>query len=639
MDSTYEGADEVHQQIREEASTGIGLLSPPETVPLNSSGRFAGQPIASQPFGPPPAELPNRQNIPSKRITAPPNVETAWKRRNDQFLAPYESALAKWESYSRNKPFDEYQRQALADYIWRRGRRGESTDPNDISKLLFGWARDAGNATREWDEAYEAWLSDTDRTTQPFLHHPRPDLGLTVWGRPPKSPVAPTNSVPIQATAAEHMATEEIRSIGIASLTESSASGTTFKGTKQPFERLEHIRNFLADEDFFRSMGFTSHIAEIEEYIAHLRESQPKMGKDIAQKLSSLDDMIRVHKDQIAKEIAITSPGVESSEYSYTSKGRIERPSRSTATSNLEYQEKTAKILKDTPLDFSRPAKKAMYETRLTAPIGTQDRIQKEGDPYKYTKAVCDTKAKQDGAIRKFKTQGIAIHHGDSSYFSPPEVDGPYLKVPKVIAEVGQVKRQRELIDIANSLITIEPFARRMLLRNVILQIDVGLTDSNYIPQSPASLTLEIYNNGTLNQGEVDLLRRMCSLPDSSNYLPLILPSSRARSATETKRMEAELKAFAAEIHALFYTRTDLYPNENSHHPFTKLLSEVNLNKEANAKYTVNNAIVYRKAMLTAKRLRLVLRDTGMIYEQSTKTKQVISRISRSSLQATAAWR
>lgn len=95
---------------------------------------------------------------------------------------------------------------------------------------------------------------------------------------------------------------------------------SVFRGWAQPDpeERLIQAKIFLADEDYYRTLNFQQKLADIEAYVAFLRENDYDGN---VQLLKQICDMIGVHKDWIKK--ATQTPSTSFLFAQYTHKNRL----------------------------------------------------------------------------------------------------------------------------------------------------------------------------------------------------------------------------------------------------------------------------------------------------------------------------
>lgn len=508
MDGAYDENEELQQQIRNETPVSMGLPSPPGTILAGTVTGFEGQQIAGQTYGSAfdvhlVEERPENDDT-SDYLWSPQSADISDSKsigflglkavdihRNNQILEPYEFVLKRWENKINatdqkldNITLDNYQRDALGSHITKRLQSGHQVHAHEIPDKLFERARDEGRAQHEYDERYKAWMNSSHHHSSVFRER-RPETVPIRW---PRKPAISTPTI----------------------------SNALLEETVQTTERLTQMHIFLADEDFFRRYNFEENIKEIEGEIQRLQGLGLDLNQEQTKQLEIIDQMIATHKDQMAKETSITQLWNEATRHMYVSEGRIDAPTGSSYKSNVEYQHIAALVVRDTPHNIPKRASLPTHEINLTAPIEPHVRVQKESDPYKYTKAVQDAKVKQAKMIRAFQVQEKVKHHKDPSYFSAPNVDGPYLKVLKVISEIGQAKRQRDLIELAQMLIDYEEHVSGMLIRHVNLQIDHGLANNTYINLSVMGAPSQNTDDTTLTQPELDMLRHIHLVPENT---------------------------------------------------------------------------------------------------------------------------
>jgi hypothetical protein len=244
---------------------------------------------------------------------------------------------------------------------------------------------------------------------------------------------------------------------------------TRYRNHLQPpyTRRLQQIENFLADEDIHRCMHFVRKFAEIELYVLHLeRNEKALIGPRNLVKLLGIKQMIEIQRKWIVDATQI--PPVTFSFATYQGTTRLE---------SLEKIAELKKIYKDTPQTIPGP-RGLMREVALALPIPLEDRPT-ELDPFLYTKALAALRLKQDNLAEQFRAEQRLLRGSDTAYIpAPANFNGPFLRIPKSEVEQNLAERHDYLLSIVSTLLDTELKAPRALIRDVLLQVQEGMSTS-----------------------------------------------------------------------------------------------------------------------------------------------------------------
>ncbi|KAI9743615.1 MAG: hypothetical protein M1818_002931 [Claussenomyces sp. TS43310] len=237
-----------------------------------------------------------------------------------------------------------------------------------------------------------------------------------------------------------------------------------YQGHGQPpmKARLEQARNFLADEDYFRCLGFTKKLLEIEGYTECLKKSEEDYTTDDHNRLVK---MIAIHRGWIKKATEI--PALD-----FTWIWTHMRPS-----SRLEPWDNMVKfrrIYNDSSLALPRP-QVGMKEALITIPLPRHERVD-DKDPFLFTKRLSDFRERQDILASAFQAMESSLFAGNTSYVrAPANRNGPLLPMDKALVENGIAQQLHRLLAVLGRLVDAVERAPRPFLRTVIMQIQKGL--------------------------------------------------------------------------------------------------------------------------------------------------------------------
>lgn len=268
---------------------------------------------------------------------------------------------------------------------------------------------------------------------------------------------------------------------------------TRYRGHIQPpyTRRLQQIQNYLADEDVYRGWQFVHRFAQIEQYLMHLeRNEKSNIGPANVAKLEEIKEMIAIHRNWIGDKNQVKTLTFDYASFQGTD--RLEP---------LEKIVELKKIYKDTPYQLPRP-RGFMKEVALALPIPLKDRP-KERDPFLYTKALAALRLKQDNLAEQFRAEQNLLRGNDMAYIpAPVNFNGPYLPTRKTEAEKKLAGRHQHLLEIIRTLTDAEVRAPRPLIRDVLLQIQRGVTTST----APADADSTQSAATVISQEEIDRL-------------------------------------------------------------------------------------------------------------------------------------
>jgi hypothetical protein len=235
---------------------------------------------------------------------------------------------------------------------------------------------------------------------------------------------------------------------------------STYRGRPQPpvNERLQQIYNFLADEDYYRCLGFRQKLNDIKDYLNDLATGDQVFVHCDDDLLDKILDQVKIHERWIDEATKITPFEFNSSAIKHHNRFGLRGWKPSAGLINYELED-LATYQTDTPMPEAK--------LHVTLQEDTGRKPPKEPDPFEYTRKVAEYRDSQDVGAQVIRERYNRI---DALAFNPlpRNFKGPW--VPPS-AETLLKKWEQELAKLTNlskNLLTVYKRAPRPTLERVV---------------------------------------------------------------------------------------------------------------------------------------------------------------------------